>query len=183
MVNFKNLFVATSLLLGSVAAAPAPVGTLTTGVAIESRNINNALERRAYEMEETNDANNIGENEYATAMKIRTNGGRATVVNLTGCTALFFYMGGMNRRVAHILCGNEEEGAKQMAKDAGGATSVTIGASSNDYFLAAQRGVLASKPGLTINPQHIYGGWTATTAITLTGQDDSFTLTQGTSPR
>lgn len=182
MVNFKNLFVATSLLLGSVAAAPAPVGTLANDVAIESRNVNNALERRAYELEETSDANNVKETQYVGAMNIRRNDGRATVVNLTGCTALFFYMGGMNRRVAHILCGNEEEGAKKMAQEAGGATSVTIGASSHDYYLAAERGVKAGRPSLETREQ-IYGGWTPTVAVTLTGQDDSFTLTQGTGPR
>lgn len=208
MVNFKNLLIATSLLLGSVAAAPAPAGTLNAaavevravnGFAIESRDVNNenaieakpkkckptkrnGLERRI--VHEGKDANKVADNEFVTAMQIKNNGGEATVTNLSGCTALFFYMDKTLRRVVHVLCGDEENDAEAAAKAAGGATSVTIGASSDTYFNNAQKGVKAGKPGLAVN-KHTYGlsKLTDTVAITLHGKDGTQDITEGTGPR
>lgn len=177
MVNFKNLFVATSLLLGSVAAAPAPFGAVN---AVASRDIS-TLDRRA--IWEGDDANAVKDNEYVGAMKIITNDGKAKVINLTGCTALFFYRETTLRRAVHILCGHEEDDAKTAAREAFGADSVTIGASSTTYASAAQRGVLAGKSDLKVKTVIYRNGWTSTTAMTLSAQGGSTDITEGTGPR
>ncbi|KAM3075827.1 hypothetical protein ACMFMG_007952 [Clarireedia jacksonii] len=211
MVSFKKLFFATSLLLSGVAAAPSPAGTLSVAAAevravndfaIESRDLNtidaaakpkpkkncgptkrNSLERRV--LHAGSNANQVMENEYVTAMQIKNNGGKATVADLSGCTAIFFYMDTTLRRVVHILCGNEATDAKTAAQEAAGSDSVTIGAATQANFDAAKKGVLDGSPNIKVNPQHIYSTAkvTDTIAITLHGSDGAKTLTDGTGAR
>ncbi|PVH93381.1 hypothetical protein DM02DRAFT_662022 [Periconia macrospinosa] len=136
------------------------------------------------------DANNVAETDWVGPRQIMDNNGKAKVVDLTGCTALFFYMdtpsrGPILRRVVHITAGNEEADAKISAHDAAGSDSVTIGASTSTYFEFAKKGVLAGNSNLRINAQHIYNKdrATATTAVTLSNTVGELTLTEGTGPR
>lgn len=118
-------------------------------------------------------------------MQIKNNGGKATVADLSGCTALFFYMDTTLRRVVHILCGNEETDAKTAAQAAAGSDSVTIGANTQHNFDEAKKGVLAGKPNIKVNLQHIYSTAkvTDTIAITLHSSDRATTITEGTGER
>ncbi|KAJ8069834.1 hypothetical protein OCU04_000248 [Sclerotinia nivalis] len=209
MVSFKKLFFATSLLLSGVAAAPSPAGTLNVAAtevravndfAIESRDLNtidarakpkkncrptkrNRLERRV--LHAGSNANQVMENEYVDAMQIKNNGGKATVADLSGCTALFFYMDTTLRRVVHILCGNEATDAKTAAQAAAGSDSVTIGANTQHNFDEAKKGVLAGSPNIKVNLQHIYSTAkvTDTIAITLHSSNGATTITEGTGAR
>lgn len=210
MVSFKKLFIATSLLFNGIAAFPTQTGTLNIAAtefralndfAIESRDLRNvyarakpkkkcgATKRNGLEpriLYAGTNANQVLENEYVDAMQIKSNGGKATVADLSGCTALFFYMDTTLRRAVHILCGNEEADAKTAMQAAVGADSVTIGAAKDDEHLdAAKRGIRAVKPNFIFNDDVIYGVKkdTDTTAITLSSVTGSKTLTKGTGPR
>jgi outer membrane biosynthesis protein TonB len=132
---------------------------------------------------EGREPDNIKENEYVTTATIAGNSGHATVTNLSGCTAVFFYMGTTLRRVVHILCGNEESDARTAARDAGGSDSVTIAASSTTYRDNAIRGIQAGRPGITINTNNnrLYNveSLAPTAAITFRGATGSTVITQG----
>jgi hypothetical protein len=58
----------------------------------------------------------ICENEFAVQSDINNNGGRATIADLTGCTAVFFFKDNELRGAYHILCGNEESDGKLAAQ-------------------------------------------------------------------
>ncbi|THV48108.1 hypothetical protein BGAL_0268g00200 [Botrytis galanthina] len=209
MVSFRKLFIATSLLFNGIAAFPTQTGTLNIAAtevravndfAIESRDLKN-VDARAKPKKKCGatkrnglkprilyagtNANQVLENEYVDAMQIKSNGGKATVADLSGCTALFFYMNTTLRRAVHILCGNEEADAKTAMQAAVGADSVTIGAQDKTHLDAAKRGIRAVKPNFTFNDDVIYEVKkdTDTTAITLSSVTGSKTLTEGTGPR
>ncbi|TGO08380.1 hypothetical protein BTUL_0212g00190 [Botrytis tulipae] len=209
MVSFKKLFIATTLLFNGIAAFPTQTGTLNIAAtevravndfAIESRDLKNvdarakpkkkcgATKRNGLEprvLYAGTNANQVLENEYVDAMQIKSNGGKATVADLSGCTALFFYMGTTLRRAVHILCGNEEADAKTAIQAAIGADSVTIGAKDNIKYLEAKKGIQAIKPNFTFNKEVLYKvkEATDTTAITLSSVTGATTLTEGTGPR
>ncbi|KAF7923376.1 uncharacterized protein EAE97_010814 [Botrytis byssoidea] len=209
MVSFEKFFIAISLLFNGIAAFPTQTGTLSIAAtdvravndfAIESRDLKhvdarakpkkkcgatkrNGLEPRI--LYAGTNANQVLENEYVDAMQIKSNGGKATVADLSGCTALFFYMGTTLRRAVLILCGNEETDAKTAMQAAIGADSITIGAKNDELFEAVQRGIRAIKPNFTFNRELIYKvkEATDTTAITLSSVTGATTLTKGTGPR
>ena len=76
MVSFKKFFLTASLLLlGGVAAAPTLEATKLN--VLEERNLNPGK-----------NAASICETEWVTQSVIKSNGGSATVVDLSGCTAI-----------------------------------------------------------------------------------------------
>jgi hypothetical protein len=87
MVGFKKFLLATSLLLGWVAAAPT---SDATGF--------NVFEKRA--LTRGPDASQVCEGTFVSF--VSTNGGSATVVDLTGCTAVFLYKDKTLKLTAHI---------------------------------------------------------------------------------
>lgn len=172
MVSFKKFFLAASLLVREVVAAPALQATELDGLA-----------KRA--IFEGTDANHVCENQFVTAITIKNNGGSATVVDLTGCTAVFFYLDTTLRRAVHIMCGNERPDAETAAIDAGGSTSVTIAANTQDALDKAIAGVKAGRPELTVNAGILYDtvSVTPTTAVTFRGANGDTALTQSNAPR
>nr|POF01294.1 hypothetical protein CFP56_21242 [Quercus suber] len=145
MVAFEKLFLATALLIGSVAAVPALQDTAL-----------NVLEER--DLEAGTDPNRVRERQYVNLMQIKNNCGSATIVDLTGCTALFFYMGTTLQRAVHIAGDqdNQRADAKNAAYAAGGSDSVTIAAANQKNYDAVVAGVKQGNSALTINPHVLY---------------------------
>jgi hypothetical protein len=141
--------------------------------------------RARFYLNEGHDANNVKETEYVNAMQIQANGGHATVTDLSGCTALFFYMSTTLRRAVHITCGNEEADAKIATQAAAGADSVTIGASDQKFYDNAVKGIHAAKANMKINNGRIYDKNKVSNdkAVTFTGSGGSTTISEGTGPR
>lgn len=131
------------------------------------------------------DANSVKETEYVDAMQIKNNGGHATVTDLSGCTALFFYMGNTLRRAVHVTCGNEEADAKTATQAAAGADSVTIGASSKAFHDNAVKGIHAASKNMKINgdKQYSMSAVNDNTAVTLKASDGSHDWVPGTGTR
>ncbi|KAF2684990.1 hypothetical protein K458DRAFT_301514 [Lentithecium fluviatile CBS 122367] len=90
------------------------------------------------------DKDNILENEYITAYHVGK-GGTASVTDLSGCTALFFYDKYWTPSVYHIFSGEELERSQEaatMVNDAGRDTNgVTIKADSEIKYNRAKEGI------------------------------------------
>ncbi|TEY66788.1 hypothetical protein BOTCAL_0132g00210 [Botryotinia calthae] len=209
MESFKKLFFANPLLFSGVAAAPSSSGALNIAAtdaravndfAIESSDLN-TIDARATSKKKTGateshelerrvlyagtNANQVLENEYVDAMQIINNGGKATVADLSGCTALFSYMDKTLRYVVHILCGNEATDAKTAVQAAVGADSVTIGAKDQNHYNAAVNAIRAIIHNFTVNDRSPYDNtkFTDTIGITLTSVIGATTIVEGTGPR
>nr|POE65269.1 hypothetical protein CFP56_34936 [Quercus suber] len=167
MVAFKNLLLGATVLLGGVAAAPS-----------QSKNLN-MLQKRA--LFETMDANNICENEYVLPATISDNNGAATVVDLTGCTAVFFYLededsGTPTLRYAyHIQCGIEATDGQTAAQMSPGVDTAVIAATSSDTYETTKAAIMAGRPTITNFIFQIYSKENIPT-----GQGVTFTATSGT---
>jgi hypothetical protein len=92
MVAFKKFFLTAPLLFSWAAASPRPLISEVKGL--------NIFDKRA--LYRTIDASKICENEFATKPDIANNNGIATVVDLTGCTALFFFQGDVLTSAYHF---------------------------------------------------------------------------------
>ena len=149
MVSFKKLFFATSLLLSGVAAAPSAAIERSVAAA-EPR----SLERRS--LQRGADASKVAENEFVTTKEIKLNSNSATVVNLSGCTALFFYKDTELYLVAHVPCGNEEAQSKRAAQIAVDPTKVYIKADSQARLAAAEKGIKEQNSHIQIHALSLY---------------------------
>ena len=110
------------------------------------------LVARAGRLSPASNKNAIDENQYVTANKV--GGGSASVTNLSGCTALFFYDRSNVPSVYHIMCGQEYELSRDAAemvneigKDRNGVKIVSAD-STNAYY--AEQGIREINPSIRI---------------------------------
>lgn len=143
MVAFKNFLFATSLLFSWVAAAP-------TSEASEL----NVFDKRALSL--GSDASKVCESTYVRATQINNNGNSATVVDLTGCTALFFFKQDTLTAAYHIFCGNEATDADTAAENEQGSSYVGILAADSDHYTAAYNAIHDNNPDIEIGALQVY---------------------------
>jgi hypothetical protein len=166
MVGFKRFLLATSLLLGWAAAAPT---SGATGF--------NVFEKR--DLTKGSDASKVCEGTF-----VSINGGSATVVDLTGCTAVFLYKDDALKLAAHISCvaGTDQVAeAEQAAELSSGSNYAVIVAKNSGNYESVKQGVLQYDPDIvvaalkTYNSDNLASGKaifvTATTGSTSTTED------------
>ncbi|KAF2675750.1 hypothetical protein K458DRAFT_437773 [Lentithecium fluviatile CBS 122367] len=117
-----------------------------------------SLVRRG-QLTKAKDKDNILENEYITAYHVGK-GGTASVADLSGCTALFFYDANWTPSVFHIFSGEELEKSQQaaaMVNDVGRDTNgVTIKADTEEKYKNAEAGIRSVNDQIKIYPTDFY---------------------------
>ncbi len=150
--------------------------TLTATSAIKAcrTNTSKSLQRRVRPIAQTEDVNNIHEDRYADKGQIAANRGKASIVDLSGCTALFFYTldkGQPDTLVyaQHITCGKEDQDVPAAADRAGAGLGVYIKTMSKMRY---NRVAALLTPHATI-----LGSWETTGEYSLSCDDKRVTVT------
>lgn len=132
MVGFKKFLLTASLLLGGIAAAPT---SDATGF--------NVFDKRA--LTRGTDASRVCENEFVQMSTITSNGGSATVADLTGCTAVFFFTDNTLNSVYHISCvndGNEMTDGETAGEVNSSSNYAVIVAANSANYDAVKQGIM-----------------------------------------